>query len=89
MKRNCRARVSVVIFLLAVGFTAVVSAIAMFKTMAASKSAVNSIEASHAHSPVSISQPPDQLEAEVITILPRGFEPTEITRPKGKFLLSV
>ena len=89
MKKNYRTRLSVVVFLFAVGFTAVVSAIGMFKTGAASKLAVNSTDASHAHSPVSISQPPDQLEAEVITILPRGFEPTEITRPKGKFLLSV
>jgi hypothetical protein len=86
-EKKYRARLSVVVFLLAV--TAVVSAIAIFRTVAASKSPVNSTEASHAHSPVSTSRPPDQLEAEVITILPRGFEPTEITRPKGRFLLSV
>jgi hypothetical protein len=78
-----------VVFLLAVGFTAIVSAIAVFKTVAASKSAVGSTEASHTHTPVSISPSPDQLEAEVITILPGGLEPTQITRPKGKFLLSV
>lgn len=30
-----------------------------------------------------------QMEAEIITITPRGFEPTEITRPKGPFILVV
>lgn len=30
-----------------------------------------------------------QVQAEVITITPRGFEPLEITRPAGKFLLVV
>jgi hypothetical protein len=29
------------------------------------------------------------LEAEIITITPRGFEPAEITRPKGAFILLV
>lgn len=28
-------------------------------------------------------------EAELITILPSGFEPAEITRPRGKFLLVI
>ena len=89
MKRKYRARLSVVVLLLAGAFTAIASTIAIFKTVAAPKSAVSSSEASHARSPVSLSPPPDQLEAEVITILPGGFEPTEITRPKGRFLLSV
>lgn|SRR5262249_22618582 len=32
---------------------------------------------------------PTPLRAELITITPRGFEPAEITRPKGRFLLAV
>lgn len=31
----------------------------------------------------------ESIEAEVITIRPAGFEPTEITRPKGRFLLAI
>jgi hypothetical protein len=31
----------------------------------------------------------ERIEAEIITIRPTGFEPTEITRPKGRFLLLV
>ena len=31
----------------------------------------------------------ERLEAEVITITPSGFEPTEITRPPGRFLLAI
>ena len=34
-------------------------------------------------------RPADQLEAEVITITPTGFEPGEITRPQGRFILAV
>lgn len=30
-----------------------------------------------------------RIEAEIITILPTGFEPTAITRPKGPFILEV
>lgn len=31
----------------------------------------------------------DESEAEVIVLLPGGFEPTEVTRPHGRFLLVV
>ena len=31
----------------------------------------------------------DRIEAELITILPTGFEPAEIRRPAGKFLLAI
>ncbi len=31
----------------------------------------------------------DQLETELITIVSAGFEPTELTRPAGRFLLEV
>lgn len=31
----------------------------------------------------------ERLETELITITPRGFEPKEITRPAGSFILSV
>lgn len=30
-----------------------------------------------------------QIEAEIVTIKPHGFEPAEITRPQGRFLLMV
>lgn len=30
-----------------------------------------------------------QLQAELITATPAGFEPTDITRPRGRFLLAV
>jgi hypothetical protein len=31
----------------------------------------------------------DRVESELITILPTGFQPAEITRPPGRFLLAV
>lgn len=31
----------------------------------------------------------DRVEAEVITILPTGFQPSQITRPRGRFLLLI
>jgi len=90
MKKNNGAKLSQSVFLLVVVFGVTVCAIAMLKGVAASKSAPRSTEASHPHSlPVSRSAPPEQLEAEVITILPSGFEPTKITRPAGKFLLAI
>lgn len=33
--------------------------------------------------------PPNGVEAELITIRPTGFEPAEIARPAGKFLLAI
>ncbi|HEX6731550.1 MAG TPA: hypothetical protein VF074_16105 [Pyrinomonadaceae bacterium] len=33
--------------------------------------------------------PPTELQAELITITPTGFEPAEITRPQGRFLLAI
>ena len=33
--------------------------------------------------------PADQLETELITATPTGFEPAEITRPQGRFMLAV
>jgi hypothetical protein len=32
---------------------------------------------------------PSSVEAESITLLPRGFEPSQITRPEGMFLIAV
>jgi hypothetical protein len=31
----------------------------------------------------------ERIEAEIITIRPNGFEPAEITRPQGRFLLAI
>ncbi len=36
-----------------------------------------------------LSPPPERLEIEVITILPHGFEPAEITRASGQFGIAV
>ena len=90
MKMTHRSRLFQSVFLFVVGVTATVCAIAMLKAVAASKSALRSTEANHAHIlPVPMSTPGEQLEAEVITILPSGFQPTEITRPAGKFLVAI
>ncbi len=35
------------------------------------------------------SQPSDELEVELVTLRPSGFEPVEITRPRGAFVLFV
>ncbi len=40
-------------------------------------------------SPETVTQTRDRLEAERITLRPTGFEPAEITRPAGRFLLAV
>ena len=34
-------------------------------------------------------QTPAQLETELVTITPAGFEPGEITRPQGRFMLAI
>lgn len=31
----------------------------------------------------------EQLEAELVTVMPTGFEPDEITRPRGRFILAI
>ena len=33
--------------------------------------------------------PPNQLETEIVTITPAGFEPAEITRAQGRFMLAI
>jgi hypothetical protein len=32
---------------------------------------------------------PNQLETEIVTITPTGFEPAQITRPQGRFMLAI
>src|SRR6266508_4488481 len=40
--------------------------------------------------PVAVQEPQiGRIESELITITPRGFEPKEITRPTGEFLLVI
>jgi hypothetical protein len=39
--------------------------------------------------PLQAQQTGSELQAEIITITPRGFEPAEITRPTGRFILMV
>lgn len=42
------------------------------------------------NTPVEIQeQSSNRLEAEIVTVTPTGFEPGEITRPKGRFILAV
>lgn len=53
-------------------------------------SAVTSIEATHqTEFTVLPSDEPERTDVEIITLLPTGFEPKEINRPKGQFLLVV
>ena len=53
-------------------------------------SAVTPAPPAHAYSsPQQGAHKRSQMEAEIITITPRGFEPAEITRPKGAFILVV
>lgn len=42
-----------------------------------------------ASAPVRPDAPAESVETELVTITPTGFEPSEITRPRGKFLLAV
>ncbi len=39
--------------------------------------------------PTETQGPADELEVELVTLRPSGFEPTEITRPRGAFVLFV
>ena len=53
-------------------------------------SRISAMESGRFPSPAgSTTQQSENVEAEVITIRPTGFEPQEITRPKGLFLLAV
>jgi hypothetical protein len=52
-----------------------------------SRSAVASIEKTPLAAP--FSQRPERFETELITIRPQGFEPAQITRPPGRFVLSI
>jgi hypothetical protein len=36
-----------------------------------------------------LQRPATQFETEIVTITPTGFEPVEITRPQGRFMLAV
>jgi hypothetical protein len=57
---------------------------------AAELPAVTSTEAAQpTESTVLPSDDPERTDVEIITLLPTGFEPKEINRPKGQFLLVV
>src|SRR5438067_1967408 len=47
------------------------------------------IASSSASSPIQGNPQKQRIEAELISIRPSGFEPTQITRPKGPFLLAI
>jgi len=36
-----------------------------------------------------VQDPQAPVQAELITVTPTGFEPSELTRPKGRFLLAI
>jgi hypothetical protein len=78
MKSNCHIRLSRNVLVFVLGLIAITCAIAIFSALAASKPPAGSTETNHAPSPLVSGA--ERLEAEVITILPSGFEPTEITR---------
>jgi hypothetical protein len=95
MKTNYKIGVSQSLLVLGLAAAAVVFAILWFKVMAASNSgeknsgAPSSTELTRRTSPLPSSAQREQVESELITILPTGFHPTQIMRPSGKFLLAV
>ncbi len=55
-----------------------------------SEQSVTTVMASSSALPAIQRDPQNQrIEAEIISIRPTGFEPTQITRPKGPFLLAI
>jgi hypothetical protein len=96
MKTISKAHVWHLSLVMGIGFAAIVVAVLMIKVVAASYSkelksnSSSSIETNNGRSsPMLVSAQPARVEAELITILPTGFEPAQITRPSGKFLLAV
>jgi hypothetical protein len=96
MKTISKAHVWHLGLVLGIGFATIVVAVLMIKVVAASYSkelqpnSASSTKTSHGRSsPMLVSAQPARVEAELITILPTGFEPAQITRPSGRFLLAV
>lgn len=76
------------LFLLVVGFSASASALAWFAPInRAIVIAASSAEVTTSRKENSLNQ--ESIEAELITIRPTGFEPAEITRAGGRFVLAV
>jgi len=63
------------------------------KPVASTKSSEGSVQAATVSGPTSLSLQQNSekqtVQAELVTILPTGFEPGQITRPRGRFLLLV
>jgi hypothetical protein len=59
------------------------------RSLTADHVAVGSVRTRSVASTTAQQLPIPQIEAELITILPRGFEPNEIRRPAGKFILAI
>jgi hypothetical protein len=53
------------------------------------RSVTNVMPSSSAFPPIQSNPQNQRIEAELISIRPSGFEPTQITRPKGPFLLAI
>jgi|SRR5882672_6675669 len=82
---------SLVLIVLAVATIALVSARAKNSRLTRKAQVISTTETSQSAIPVR-SEPgslQDSMEAELITVLPKGFEPAEIRRPAGKFLLAI
>ena len=70
--------------------TAVVSALAAAVKL--SNAVPGGVPAAKAAAPPAVSrqgEPDEEVETEIVSILPTGFEPSQITRPRGKFRLMV
>jgi hypothetical protein len=72
--------------IIVIAFAAAIFAIVRFKVVAVSE--LNETKTSSSVLTPN-SEQSQRLEAEVITILPTGFQPTEISRPRGGFLLAI
>jgi hypothetical protein len=81
MKPNYRRDLFHLLLLFGVGLAAISFGMALLRS--------NSKAAPAPSVSIPASTQPAQIEAEVITILPSGFQPAQITRPAGKFLLAV
>lgn len=69
------------LLIIVVGIMLTFSIYATYRAKAVRSSEETNFKALHANTPS------NDLEAELITILPNGFQPAEIVRPAGRFIL--
>jgi hypothetical protein len=85
---NFSRKFCLIVFPLALITASVVSGRAWFKSLEDVLSSAPAPNSQALNVPQSETRP-DRVEAEVITVLPSGFQPSEITRPRGQFLILV